>query len=501
MGEIAVKLLELCRSAAIECPRANQNDEVLSIAADSDHVTENTMFVCIRGLHTDGHLYIAEAVARGARWIVMEEGSRTDPIDGVVYLYASNTRRALSYLFHTWYGEPCKALKMIGVTGTNGKTSVTHMIRHILLQSGARCGLIGTLGCYLDDKNLCMQNEDPLANMTTPDPQMLYRVLSMMADCGAEYVVMEVSSHALALEKVAPIVFQVGIFTNLTPEHLDFHQTMEAYAEAKAKLMRQSKRIIVNADSPYADHMVAAARGEVICSSTVQHTDYAAEDICLSEEQTAYTLCHMEERIKLISPIGGSFTVDNSMQAAICAELLGIEKKTILSSIANLHGVKGRMERVKLPRVAEFTVWIDYAHTPDALQNLLCAAQKMRQSDGCIKLLFGCGGDRDRKKRPEMGRIASQYADVVVLTSDNSRSENKYEIIREILSGFSLETPCVILADRRRAITELITSAKRGDIILLAGKGHEEYEIDADGRRDFSEREIVQSAFAARIQH
>lgn len=496
-----MKLIELCRSAAIDCPREKEHDEVLSIAADSALITEKSLFVCIRGLRVDGHDYIADAISRGARWIVVEEGYAGEKIRNVTYLTVKNTRRAWSYLCNQWYGDPCSKLKMIGVTGTNGKTTVTHMIREILSKQGVTCGMIGTLGCYLGDTQFMMDGGDPLANMTTPDPQALYRALSMMAEQGAECVVMEVSSHALALERVAPIRFSIAIFTNLTPEHLDFHETMEEYANAKASLLANCDCAIVNADSPYAERMISAVKKTLrLCSVMRNDTAYSAKNVFISDMGVTYTLYKGKERKKVSCPIGGSFTVDNSMQAIACAAEMGVPLDRAAEAIATMRGVKGRMERVLLPKTAEFSVWIDYAHTPDALKNLLIAAQRMRNEHGRLILLFGCGGDRDRKKRPQMGMIASQYADLTVITTDNSRSEDKYKIIREILAGISLRKPCAVIADRREAIENVMINAERGDVILLAGKGHEEYEIDADGRHFFSERQIVLDAYAKRIQ-
>lgn len=483
----------LCDAAEIGCPSDYWNDEVEQITSNSARVSRNTLFVCVRGLTVDGHRFIAEAVAAGARWVIVEEGCAVDQTLDVLYLKTKNARSTLAYLFDAWYGFPCRNLKMIGVTGTNGKTTVTHMIAHILTQAGACCGLIGTVGAKIGDQRLETDSHDPLANMTTPDPEVLFALLGQMRQRGAAYVVMEISSHSLALEKVAPIRFEIGIFTNLTPEHLDFHADMDDYAEAKAKLFAQSRISIIHADSPYASRMIGAARGRVAtCSCKNNSADYFANDVQLDGiNGVSYRLCDRNGDVKIHSPIAGAFTVSNSMQAVICAMLLGIDEKNAASAIASLNGVAGRMELIPLPEGTDFSVLIDYAHTPDALKNLLIAVRAMKKDRGRVVLLFGCGGDRDKTKRPMMGRIASELADYVILTSDNSRSEEREAILRDILAGYSLETPCSIFYDRREAIIHAVFHAMHDDIIVLAGKGHEEYEIDLNGKRAFSERKIV----------
>lgn len=495
-----MKLGLLCDAMGLPCPIGQQDQEVFEITTDSSRVHTNSMFVCIRGLHTDGHSFSAQAAERGARWIVCQEGCEIEERDGVEYFVVPNTRRATAQLFRVWYGCPDEGMTVIGVTGTNGKSSLAQMIAKILCDVGRNCGLIGTLGCYLGGQKLYTESHDPLANMTTPDPDVFYRILSEMKERGAEIVVMEVSSHALALDKVAPIEFDVGVFTNLTPEHLDFHETMEAYADAKSRLFTQSKISIINKKSPWAEKMIAAATGRVItCSVEDETSDYFAMNISLlGGEGISYSLLTNKEKISIKCSIPGYFTVENTMQAAVVARCMGISNKQICTSLAHMQGVKGRMERVVLPESADFTVLIDYAHTPDALQNLLETARQMNMRNGRIVLLFGCGGDRDRGKRAVMGEIASRYADHVVITSDNSRSENKQDILRQIFGGVDLNTPCTVILDRQIAIEYVISTAQANDMILLAGKGHEEYEIDANGRRFFSENKFVKEAFQKR---
>ena len=493
-----MKLLHLCESAGIDCPASAIDTEIEGIAIDSRRVVPGGMFVCIRGLSTDGHAYISRAIAAGASCILTDRSVKVELPHTVVQITTENTRRAAAYLFDAWYGYPSRRLKLIGVTGTNGKTSVTHMLRAILESSLCRCGVIGTVGCLLDGRELFKPNQTELFNMTTPDPPELYRILAQMADEGAEYVVMEVSSHALALEKVAPLSFEAAIFTNLTPEHLDFHESMEAYAEAKARLFEKSRLSIVNRDSPYAARMLRHAKGEALTCSASCRADYTAENCICNEEGVSYDLVSGSSRMHISCPIPGRFTVVNSMQAAICALQMGVSVKNIKTALSTLPKIKGRMERVRLGIGADFSVLIDYAHTPDALEKLLCTARDIKGDGGRIVLLFGCGGDRDKSKRAAMGRIASRCADFTVVTSDNCRGEEPLEIIKDILRGIAPEHPHAVIVNRKQAIEYVVRSAQKNDLILLAGKGHEEYEITRTERLPFCEKEIVRAAFERR---
>ena len=496
-----MKLKALCDAAGIECPRSAEDLEISAIVTDSRDAVSGCMMVCICGLHTDGHTYIKEAVAAGAVCVLTQRGAVYEGDGETLFLESPDTRRAAAYLYHAWYGFPTRKLKMIGVTGTNGKTSVTHMLRAILEASLCRCGLVGTVGCESAGRHLKNDMRNRLANMTTPDPEQLYWMLDQMVEDGVEFVLMEVTSHALALGKLAPIEFEAAIFTNLTPEHLDFHGTMDAYADAKAELFRHSRLSVFNMDSPYADRMLAAASGKTVTCSAKNNATYVADSIQSSDsEGISYVLRSASATLRLSCPIPGAFSIMNSLQAAACALELGFGARSVKDALASMAGVKGRMERVKLGVGADFTVLIDYAHTPDALENLLRTAAGIKTGTGRVTVLFGCGGDRDRSKRAVMGRIASRYADSVILTSDNSRSEDPAAIIEEILTGIDPKTPCLVIPDRAEAIRTAVMNARTGDVILLAGKGHEEYEIDRNGRRYFSEKEIARLAYRARLQ-
>ncbi len=498
-----MKLKDLCRGAGIVCPVHAEECEITGINTSSSRVGVGELFVCIRGLHCDGHDYIDEAIARGAVCILTDRYASWGEDAGAIVLQCSDTREAVARLYHAWYGFPGEHLKLIGVTGTNGKTSVTHMLRAILEASMYKTGLIGTVGCFsAGGRPLSVGSTNELANMTTPDPDVLYRTLAEMRDDGVEYVVMEVSSHALELQKLAPLSFVAAVFTNLTPEHLDFHKTMENYAAAKAKLLSKSALSVCNADSPYASYMEQHAKGRVVtCTAGERDADFCAEEIRLEECGVSYRLRSLRTRLRISCPIAGSFTVMNSMQAAICALELGCSPALIKTVLSSMLPVRGRMERVRLGFGADFTVLIDYAHTPDALEKLLRTVRTLRKKNGKIVLVFGCGGDRDRAKRPIMGAIAARLADRVIVTSDNSRTEDPERIIEEILAGMAQKPPTAMIPERDKAIAFAIQTACAGDIVLLAGKGHEEYEITREGRRAFCEREIAKRAYEDRVRN
>ena len=495
-----MKLGTLCAAAGLACPPAHAGSDVTALVTDSRQAAPGSLFICIAGLHTDGHTYIGEALRRGARCVLVQSGRAGALPDGVCRLEAADTRRACARLYNAFYGNPCARLKFIGVTGTNGKTTVTHMLRAILEAALCRCGLIGTVGCESAGRRLDARASDPLANMTTPDPPELYRMLAEMADDGVEYVLMEATSHALALGKLEPIAFEAGVFTNLTPDHLDFHGTMEAYAGAKAGLFRKCRLSVVNLDDGFADRMLAASAGRTVtCSQSRADADYRAEAVRLiGQSGVEYALCSARARLHLRCPVPGRFTVMNSMQAAACALELGVGAPAVKAALGALSGVRGRMERLKLGVEADFEVIIDYAHTPDALEKLLRTARDCCGAGQRVTVLFGCGGDRDPGKRPMMGRVAERYADAVIVTSDNSRGEDPQAIISGILSGMASPGAVTVIPDRREAIRYAVLHARPGDLLLLAGKGHEEYEINRSGRARFSEREIVMRALEER---
>lgn len=493
-----MKLETLCSLAGLETPADTRMAacEICAITIDSRAVVPGCMFVCIRGTRADGHAFIEEALQRGAAAVVTEREVPVMKGSGAVFIRVRNTRTALAHLYDAWYGHPAKNMRLVAVTGTNGKTSVSTMLKAIFDAAMIPCGLIGTVRCVCRDRVLNIRPSDPNANMTTPDPAELYHMLSIMADEGVEVVIMETTSHALALHKLEPLTFEAAIFTNLTPEHLDFHQTMQAYFEAKASLFSRSSLAILNADDAATEKLMPRCQGRVVRTSTGAHeVDYVASDVHFrGVDGVTYALRSKRACLKIASPIPGIFTLSNTLQAACCALEMGVSARVVREAIGSLDGVDGRMERVKLGVPVDFCVFVDYAHTPDALENLLKTARGFRQEHQRIVLLFGCGGDRDKTKRPHMAQIASRYADMVYITSDNSRTENPNTIISDILTGMDKTKAYSVIPDRAVAIETAVREARAGDIILLAGKGHESYEIDATGKHAFDEKAIAAAA-------
>lgn len=481
----------LCREANILFDESLQNVTISGIRTDSRAVCEGDLFVCIRGENADGHDYIDEALTRGAVAVVAEHSACAADCPVVV---TEDTRHAVAMLYDAWYGHPSRDMKLVAVTGTNGKTSVTHMLRAIFESAMHRCGLIGTVHCYSAGRRLEIRSDDPLANMTTPDPAELYHILSVMKQDGVEYVFMEATSHALSLRKLDALFFEAAVFTNLTPEHLDFHGEMENYFSAKAKLFSRCKRAIINIDDAYGRRIAKTFPKAITCSERDHGALFFADCTAqTSAEGTEYRLVSRNLHATVRTPVPGRFTVMNTLEAAATAIALGVTPANVLTALGALNGIDGRMERVRLGAICDFSVFVDYAHTPDALYNLLTSARSFRREGERIVLVFGCGGNRDKAKRPAMGRIAAELADYCVVTSDNSRGENPEEIISEICRGMG-GAPHTVISDRASAIDFAIRTAERGDIILLAGKGHEAYEIDSTGKHPFDERKIAMEA-------
>ncbi len=506
----------LCREAGIHCPESSKNIEIYGVTADSRRVSEGWLFVAIKGLHQDGSQYVAQALARGAAAVLaLPQASVPEKI---AYLPHPNPREALAYLCDAWYGHPTQHLCLIGVTGTNGKTSVSAMLAHILTWAHVPVAVIGTVGVSgFKGQPLSIRSGDETANMTTPDPEELYKIFAALREEAKNFsheapaVIMEVTSHALLLDKLAPLSFDGAVFTNLTSEHLDMHGTMENYYQAKLRLFRKSRLAVINADDSYGRRLLTEPDTSVetwhLChmapltkSADVSHPGihcdriYAGQIKLLGSGGVEYRLMSPRARVRIFCPIPGEFTVSNSMEAAVMALLLGIPPGRIKEALNSFPGVPGRMERVPLGEHVGFSVFLDYAHTPDALENLLITAKRFRRKGERIVLLFGCGGDRDPSKRPLMAAVASRLADTVIVTSDNSRTEDPMAIIEDILRGMDGDCDYVVIPDRKEAIQYVIRQAKRGDVILLAGKGHETYEIDKNGRHAFSEKTIVKEA-------
>lgn len=452
--------------------------EITDITADSRKVTAGSVFVCVSGTKVDAHAFAADALKSGAVAVIGEH----EMPDGSVNITVRNCRRVYALACANFYGRPQKRLKLVGVTGTNGKTTTSVLVKNILEYAGHKVGLIGTISNVIGDVEID-------AGYTTPEAKEFYSLLRRMADAGAEYVVSEVSSHALDQCRVEGCIFDVGIFTNLTQDHLDYHGTMEAYAEAKAKLFGVSRISVINLDDEAGTQMLAAAEGETLTYSTVSdEADLTAKNVTLKTGGASYELVTRGEIARITTRIPGMFNVYNSLAAATAAYALGVPLATVKEALAECSGVKGRLEVV--PTDTDYTVIIDFAHTPDGIENILRAVRGFAKAR--VICLFGCGGDRDKTKRPLMGEAAAALADYVFVTSDNPRTEQPEAIIEDILPGVvNIGTPYTVIADRTEAIAAALAEARADDIVVLAGKGHEMYQIIGTEKHHYDEREIV----------
>ena len=463
-------------SQLLDAPLTVADREITGLTCDSRRIEPGFAFVCIRGTAQDGHRYAADALNKGAAVVITEEAQGlSDEIT------VPSTRRTWAHMCARWFGNPAEKLHLIGVTGTNGKTTVTWLLKAALTACGHKVGLIGTIQNMIGDRVLA-------SGHTTPDPYDLQSMLALMVAEGCTYAVMEVSSHALCQDRVEGCFFDAAVFTNLTQDHLDYHGTMQAYMQAKKRLFSQAKIAVFNADDPWTPQMTEGLLLPIYTFGTRGAADFTADAIRARPDGVDFCLHAGEAVAQIPFAIPGMFSVYNALATAACLLSLGFALPTVAEALRQARGVKGRAEIV--PGPAGVTVVIDYAHTPDGLENI---ARTLK--DCCVGRLiavFGCGGDRDRSKRPQMGRIAAQIADRLVVTSDNPRSEDPMAIIEEILVGVREEnTPYTVVENRAAAIEAALTEARPGDTVLLAGKGHETYQILADGVIHLDEREIV----------
>ena len=459
--------------------------ECSGICYDTRTMEPGCLFVALPGYKTDGHKYIAQALEQGAAAVLCQH-----PPEGEgPWLVTPDARAALAAVSANWFGHPARDLTLLAVTGTNGKTTTTYLLKAMLEGVlGARVGLIGT--------NQNMVGEEVLpAHRTTPESYEVQQLLREMADAGCTHVVMEASSHALVLHRLDGLRFRAGIFTNLTQDHLDFHGTMEAYRDAKGLLFRQSDTAVLNLDDEagrYFARTVAVPR--LTYSERRDEADLTAKNLRLFPDRVEFEAVAAGAISRVRLPIPGGFTVYNALGVLTCGLALGLPLADCADALAKAPGVKGRIEVVPVP--ADFAVIIDYAHTPDALENILTTVRDF--TAGRVICLFGCGGDRDRTKRPQMGAIAGSLADVAVVTSDNPRTEEPEAIIRDILPGLEgTAAEVVVEPDRRAAIRRALSLAKPGDTVVLAGKGHETYQEVGTRVLHLDEREEVAAYFAS----
>lgn len=458
--------------------------EITDITSDTrKQLAPGFVFVCIKGNTFDGHDAAKEMIERGASVIVAEHDLGLDN-----QIIVEDTRAAYPALCARYFGDPQKSLKLIGVTGTNGKTTITTVLKKVLDGFGCKVGLIGTCQNEIGDKILH-------TDRTTPEPYELFELFRQMADAGCEYVVMEASSQGLEQKRLGPCEFRVGIFTNLTQDHLDVHGNMENYYQAKKLLFDVSAQAIINIDDFYGRRYLEEISCKKNTYSAERKADFYAEDILLSASGVKYVYCDGKAKHNVDFKMPGVFNVSNSLAVISCCETLGFSAEGTIRQLNQMQGVRGRAEVV--PTGRDFTVICDYAHTPDALANVLAAIRT--GSAGKVKCLFGCGGNRDATKRPLMAAAAADNADFLIVTSDNPRNEDPEDIINDILTGLEgKNTPYVKITDRREAIHWAIKNAEKDDIIVLAGKGHEDYQILAGGVKiHFDEREVVAEALEA----
>lgn len=451
--------------------------EVADVTQDSRLVKEGSLFVCVKGAAFDGHSVAAQMLENGAAAVVVERDLGLDN-----QILVENSRASFSPICANFYNNPAQKLKLIGLTGTNGKTTTTFLIKQILENVGKKVGLIGTVQNMIGD-------EVYPAKYTTPDPYELQKLFAMMVEAGCEYCVMEVSSQALAQGRVNGLRFAVGAFTNLTQDHLDYHKTWENYFNSKRILFENCDIAVTNADDENGLKIVDGLDFDKLVTYAVNtnNASYIAKNVSFKSNGVEYEL--VGDTIgRCYCPIPGRFSVYNSLCAAAIALALGVEFEQVLLAIRKSNGVKGRIEVVPCDR--DFTIIIDYAHSPDGLENIITSLKEIAK--GRVVTVFGCGGDRDKTKRPKMGRIAAELSDFCVVTSDNPRSETPGEIIKDILEGMTgIDTPYEVVEQRRDAIKYAIENAQKDDIILLAGKGHETYQILPTGTIHFDEREVV----------
>ncbi len=477
-----MKLQDLLKGVAVLESTAAPDTEINEVRYDSRAVRPGDLFVAIRGYATDGHQYIGKALEQGAAAIVCEEAPA-----GVPVVVVENARRALAEIAANRFGHPADSMVMLGVTGTNGKTTTTYLVKHMLEDAGRKVGLIGT------NQNL-IGDEVVETERTTPESYELHALFARMRDAGCTHVIMEVSSHSLVLDRVHGIHFAVGAFTNLTQDHLDFHKTMEEYRRAKALLFTISDKGVINLDDPAAGAMLADAKCPCLTFSCEKDAaDLTAKNLKLHADGVEFVAATKGDLARVKLPIPGHFSAENALTALGIVLQLGMPLADAAKSLATATGVKGRVEVV--PTDTDYTVLIDYAHSPDGVENVLRAVRGFAR--GRVVALFGCGGDRDRTKRPKMGKIAADLADFCIVTSDNPRTEDPKAIIDDILEGMKgTKTPMQVIVDRPEAIHWALAHAKKDDIIVLMGKGHETYQEVNHVKHHMDEREIVRDFFA-----
>jgi UDP-N-acetylmuramoyl-L-alanyl-D-glutamate--2,6-diaminopimelate ligase len=466
------------------------NVEITGVCEDSRQIQPGNVFIARSGTQSDGARFLADAASRGAVAAVVQSKVSPAPLPQITL---PNPAVAASRLANLFYGDPSATVRVLGVTGTNGKTTTTYLIRHILATVKSRCGMVGTV--EIDDGRTRCE-----ASMTTPAAAEIAALLASMRDKGCRACAIEVSSHALDQARVAGVTFAGAAFTNLTGDHLDYHKTMDNYAAAKAALfstLSQTAVAVVNDDDKWSDRMIRNCPGRVIRFGFGKSADYRARDIAITSTGSNFILHTPDGRAEVKMQLIGRHNIENALAAsALVGEVFGLSVHQIAAGLREAPGAPGRLQPVRLGQ--PFSVLVDYAHTDDALENVLSALRPLTR--GKLRVLFGCGGDRDRTKRPRMGRTAEKLADVVYVTSDNPRTEDPQSIVDQVVEGLSpagRRDACVEI-DRHVAIGQILGDAEPGDVVLIAGKGHENYQIIGTEKRHFDDVEEATRALERR---
>ena len=474
-----MKLLDLLKGVDYELLEGTVEKEVNHIQYDSRKVNEGDLFVCLTGFEVDGHDYANKAIEAGAK-VVLCEKKIDIKSEGVTVLLVNEGRKALATMSANYYGHPTKSLKLIGVTGTNGKTTTVYLLKSMLEKAGKKVGLVGTIANYIGENKLKSER-------TTPESLELQKLFKDMVDANCEYCVMEVSSHSLQLDRVYGCEFEVGIFTNLTRDHLDFHKSFDNYYNAKFKLFERSKASVINVDDDYGYRVLKDVEKlenkEIKTYSINNNSDFKASDLMLKEGDIHFKINGEEFN----SVLPGEYNVYNALGAVGAMSILGISNESLRKGLLDVV-VPGRCERIGYKYDIPYDIIIDFAHTPDGLKNILETLKGFTKNR--LIAVYGCGGDRDKVKRAELGRIGTELADLAIITSDNPREEDPMAIIKEIVAGIT-KSNYLAIENRVEAIKLALGMAEEGDVVVLAGKGHENYQITNEGVIHFDEREVV----------
>lgn len=475
-------LKSLLKGLDYEVIKGNEESKVQNIRYDNRKIEQGDAFVCVKGFKVDGHSFIGDAIKKGAKTLIVQEDVSVQ--EDITIIKVRDTRKALSIMSSNYFGNPKDKLKIIGITGTNGKTTSAFIIKSILEKAGFMTGLIGTIANYIGNKKVD-------AVRTTPESYELHELFKNMVDAGVEYCVMEVSSHSLELDRVYGIQFEEGIFTNLTRDHLDFHKTFENYYNAKFKLFERSNHSIINLDDLYGTNIVKdieerGVKTKVSTFSIEKESDFKAFEIKSHSNGSEFKV-NLEGIEEFSINIPGEYNIYNSLGCIICAYNLNIPMDKIKEGLSDVV-IPGRCELVAKEKNLPYSIIIDYAHTPDGLENILSTVKAFTKNR--MISVFGCGGDRDKVKRPQMGKIGCELSDIAIITSDNPRSEEPMDIINDIVKPLNYDN-FVIEVNRKEAIRKAMNMALEGDVIVIAGKGHETYQILKDETIHFDEREVV----------